>query len=209
MLHIGLDIGSTTIKIIILDDKGIIKYKKYERHLSNVRDGMTKTIVELIKIIDKKTMVTLTVTGSNGIGFAENNNLDYVQEVIACSMAIKKYKPETSIAIELGGEDAKLMYLGDNYEYRMNTVCAGGTGAFIDQMTELLNVDHLNDIAKKGDTVHSIASRCGVFAKSDIQVLLSQGVSKGDIALSIYEAIAKQTITGLARGREISGKVIY
>lgn len=208
MLHIGLDIGSTTIKIIILDDKGIIKYKKYERHLSNVRDGMTKTIVELIKIIDKKTMVTLTVTGSNGIGFAENNNLDYVQEVIACSMAIKKYKPDTSIAIELGGEDAKLMYLGDNYEYRMNTVCAGGTGAFIDQMTELLNVDHLNDIAKKGDTVHSIASRCGVFAKSDIQVLLSQGVSKGDIALSIYEAIAKQTITGLARGREISGKVI-
>ncbi len=207
---IGLDIGSTTVKIVIMDNKYNILYKDYKRHLSNTK----KTIIGLLKSGLKKVgegRYSLVLTGSGAISLANYLKVSFVQEVIACKNAIMKYNPDVDVAIELGGEDAKIIYFDQTIEERMNGSCAGGTGAFLDQMAILLNTTTkgLNDLALKGEVIYPIASRCGVFAKTDVQPLLNEGVKKEDIALSIMQAVVNQTISGLACGKPIRGKVIF
>ena len=211
MLKVGLDVGSTTIKCIVLDDNENIIYSDYKRHYSHIKDNIIEKINELRekKIIDKE--VCLAISGSAGMGIAEGCNIPFVQEVYGTRVAANKLIPGTDCIIELGGEDAKILFLTDGMEVRMNGSCAGGTGAFIDQMATLLNVDitEINNLAIAHEKLYSIASRCGVFAKSDIQPLLNQGASKSDIAASIFYAVVNQTIGGLAQGREIKGKIAY
>ncbi|WP_027338968.1 2-hydroxyacyl-CoA dehydratase [Halonatronum saccharophilum] len=207
-LNLGLDVGSTTVKIVILDVDSNVIYKEYKRHFSEVR----KVVIEMLKevrFILEKSDFTISITGSGGMDIADLLEVPFLQEVVACSNAIEKFIPSADVAIELGGEDAKITYFGDSVEQRMNAACAGGTGAFIDQMSSLLesNIEGLNDLAKEGENIYSIASRCGVFAKSDVQSLLNDGASKEDIALSILQAVVNQTIGGLAQGRPIRGKV--
>ncbi len=210
-MKIGLDIGSTTIKCVVLNDKEEIIFNDYKRHYSHIKDNLIQTIDNLIenKIIDGN--VTVAISGSAGMGIANDINIDFVQEVYATRIAANKLIPGTDCIIELGGEDAKILFLTDGMEVRMNGSCAGGTGAFIDQMATLLDVGitEINGIAKGHQKLYSIASRCGVFAKTDIQPLLNQGASKSDIAASILRAVVNQTIGGLAQGREITGSVAY
>lgn len=211
MKRIGLDIGSTTIKCAVLDENDELIYSDYHRHYSHIKDNLIK-ILETLKnenIITDEAM--FAISGSAGMGLAEGAKITFVQEVYATRVAAKKYIPNTDCIIELGGEDAKILFLTDGMEVRMNGSCAGGTGAFIDQMATLLNIDvtEMNGVAKDHQKLYSIASRCGVFAKSDIQPLLNQGASKSDIAASIYYAVVNQTIGGLAQGREITGNVAY
>ncbi len=211
MKRIGLDIGSTTIKCAVLDENDELIYSDYHRHYSHIKDNLIK-ILETLKnenIITDEAM--FAISGSAGMGLAEGAKITFVQEVYATRIAAKKYIPNTDCIIELGGEDAKILFLTDGMEVRMNGSCAGGTGAFIDQMATLLNIDvtEMNGVAKDHQKLYSIASRCGVFAKSDIQPLLNQGASKSDIAASIYYAVVNQTIGGLAQGREITGNVAY
>ncbi|MGM0508088.1 MAG: acyl-CoA dehydratase activase-related protein [Fusobacteriota bacterium] len=208
--RIGLDVGSTTVKVIILDNNKNIIFQKYARHFSEVR----KTIVDIfdnIQDIFPDSKVAITIAGSGGLDIAKKLEVPFIQEVIASSNAIKEEIPSTNVAIELGGEDAKIVYFDNTIEQRMNGACAGGTGAFIDQMASLLKTDvnGLNELAKKGEHIYSIASRCGVFAKSDVQSLLNDGVSKEDLAMSILQAVVNQTISGLAQGREIEGNVAF
>ena len=208
MVNIGIDVGSTTVKIIVLRS-GELLYKDYTRHNAQVR----QTILDLVQAIEpliKDEPITVAVAGSAGMGVANDANLAFVQEVIAATKAIDQFYPETKVAIELGGEDAKIIFFGDNIDQRMNGTCAGGTGAFIDQMATLLDIsaDDLNDLAKGYQQIYPIASRCGVFAKTDIQPLLNQGVAKADIPASIMQAIVNQTLGGLAQGKKIDGKVI-
>ncbi len=210
MLKIGLDVGSTTIKCVVLDLNDKILFSSYERHLSQINDKF----IELIKKIkDKfpKKKFSLSISGSAGMGLAEKLEVNFVQEVYATRKAVQKYAPETDVVIELGGEDAKILFLSGMLEVRMNGTCAGGTGAFIDQMSTLLDVqpDEMNKLAKSANKVYKIASRCGVFAKSDIQPLINQGANKEDISASIYKSVVNQTIVGLAQGREIKGNVLY
>ncbi len=210
MLHIGLDVGSTTVKIAVLDDENRIVYKKYQRHYSDIK----KTLAEVLgEGLDKTGAdeVTAAVTGSGGISAAKWLDIPFVQEVSAGTTAIEALIPETDVAIELGGEDAKITYLRGGIEQRMNGSCAGGTGAFIDQMAALLNTDigGLNELAKDYETIYPIASRCGVFAKSDIQPLLNDGAKKSDVAASIFQSVVNQTISGLACGKPIRGKVAF
>ena len=210
MKKIGLDIGSTTIKCIVLENDQII-YKDYKRHYSHIKDNLIEKIQYLLdnNIVSDNTPIA--ISGSAGMGLADGIGVDFVQEVYATRIAANKLIPGTDCIIELGGEDAKILFLTNGMEVRMNGSCAGGTGAFIDQMATLLNIDitEINGIAKGHQKIYSIASRCGVFAKTDIQPLLNQGASKSDIAASIFEAVVNQTIGGLAQGREISGKVAY
>lgn len=210
MKKIGLDIGSTTIKCIVLENDQII-YKDYKRHYSHIKDNLIEKIQYLLdnNIISDNTPIA--ISGSAGMGLADGIGVDFIQEVYATRIAANKLIPGTDCIIELGGEDAKILFLTNGMEVRMNGSCAGGTGAFIDQMATLLNIDitEINGIAKGHQKIYSIASRCGVFAKTDIQPLLNQGASKSDIAASIFEAVVNQTIGGLAQGREISGKVAY
>ena len=208
--RIGVDVGSTTVKIIVLDKKDTILYKDYRRHYSDTK----KTIIDLLnEVLEKfpKGKFQISMTGSGAIALAKYLNVHFVQEVIACRNAIKKYASGVDVAIELGGEDAKIIYFDQTIEQRMNGSCAGGTGAFLDQMAILLNTttDGLNELAKKGKTIYPIASRCGVFAKTDIQPLLNEGCSREDIALSILQAVVNQTISGLACGKPIRGNVIF
>ena len=211
MLRVGLDVGSTTIKCVVLNEDNNIIYKDYKRHYSHIKDN----IIEKLKELKDKNIipndVMLAISGSAGMGIAEGSEIPFVQEVYATRVAAEKLIPGTDCIIELGGEDAKILFLTDGMEVRMNGSCAGGTGAFIDQMATLLNVDitEINGLAKDHQKLYSIASRCGVFAKSDIQPLLNQGASKSDIAASIFYAVVNQTIGGLAQGREIEGKVAY
>ncbi|MBQ3253513.1 MAG: hypothetical protein IJA65_03065 [Acholeplasmatales bacterium] len=211
MHKIGLDVGSTTIKCVVLDEKNNIIYKDYKRHYSHIKDNIISKLQELLesKTIDDKAM--LAISGSAGMGMADGCNIPFIQEVYATRIAANKLIPGTDCIIELGGEDAKILFLTDGMEVRMNGSCAGGTGAFIDQMATLLNIDitEINGLAMNHQKLYSIASRCGVFAKSDIQPLLNQGASKSDIAASIFYAVVNQTIGGLAQGREITGKVAY
>ena len=211
MLRVGLDIGSTTIKCVVIDDKNNILFSDYRRHYSHIKDNIIKTLTEIKekKIITDKIM--LSMSGSAGMGLADGCHIPFVQEVYATRIAANILIPGTDCIIELGGEDAKILFLTDGMEVRMNGTCAGGTGAFIDQMATLLNVDitEINGLAREHQKLYSIASRCGVFAKSDIQPLLNQGASKSDIAASIFYAVVNQTIGGLAQGREITGKVAY
>ena len=210
-MKIGVDIGSTTIKAVVLDGDKII-YKTYERHFSLIKDCIGKILLDIDKNIVNGREVSFAVSGSAGMGLAEKFGFEFVQEVYANKLAIKKYNPHTDVAIELGGEDAKIIFLHDgNLEVFMNGTCAGGTGAFIDQMATLLNVslEELDRNAAFAGKYYTIASRCGVFAKSDLQPLMNQGVNKNEIAKSIFYAVANQTIGGLAQGRKIAGNILY
>ncbi|SHJ86655.1 2-hydroxyacyl-CoA dehydratase [Paramaledivibacter caminithermalis] len=210
ILNVGLDVGSTTVKMAVLDEKGNILYKKYRRHFSDIKNTVV-SMIEGAKEILQKNLVTLMITGSGGFNISEKLNVPFIQEVVSCTNAIENMIPNTDVAIELGGEDAKITYLGDSIEQRMNGTCAGGTGAFIDQMASLLQTDAygLNELAKKYKNIYPIASRCGVFAKTDIQPLLNEGAAKEDIAASILQAVVNQSISGLAQGRSIKGNVAF
>lgn len=208
--NVGVDVGSTTVKMIILDENNTIIFKDYRRHFSDVKNTV-KALFEDAKSTLSNASLKLMVTGSAGLGLAESLKVGFIQEVVACSKAIKKYAPETDVAIELGGEDAKIMYFGTTIEQRMNGTCAGGTGSFIDQMSSLLKTDAegLNNLAKNHKEIYPIASRCGVFAKTDIQPLLNEGASREDIAASVFQAVVNQTVSGLACGKPIRGKVAF
>ena len=207
---VGLDIGSTTVKIAVIDNKGNLIHKQYERHYSDIKN----TVYEIIKNSSEKLkdhFIQISITGSGAIDVSKYLSLTFVQEVIASTRAIEQYIPKTDVVIELGGEDAKITYLSGNLEQRMNGTCAGGTGAFIDQMAVLMKTDAkgLNELSKKHKTIYPIASRCGVFAKSDVQPLLNEGARQEDIAASIFQAVVNQTISGLAQGRPIKGNVAF
>ena len=206
---LGIDVGSTTVKTVILD-KDEIKSSKYERHFSKVKETVANQLKEIgEKYPDDK--FKIMITGSAGLGIANMSGIDFTQEVYAAFVAVNKTYPDADVVVELGGEDAKIIFLTGGVEQRMNGSCAGGTGAFIDQMATLLGVtpDELNDMALKSTKLYPIASRCGVFAKSDIQPLLNQGAKKEDIAASIFQAVVDQTVSGLAQGRKIGGKVLF
>lgn len=209
LLHVGLDVGSTTVKIVVLDVDDKIIYSQYKRHYSDIKS----TIVEIIKGASQNfptEAITIKVTGSGGLSVSNFLGIDFVQEVIACTKTIESVIPDTDVAIELGGEDAKITFFEDGtVDQRMNGTCAGGTGAFIDQMASLLQTDAggLNELAKKYKVIYPIAARCGVFAKTDIQPLLNEGAAKENIAASIFQAVVNQTISGLACGKSIKGKV--
>ena len=211
MLRVGLDIGSTTIKTVVLDENDKLLFSDYKRHYSHIKDN----IIERLTYLKNEGIITdqvkLAISGSAGMGLADGCNVTFVQEVYATRVAANKLIPGTDCIIELGGEDAKILFLTDGLEVRMNGSCAGGTGAFIDQMATLLNVDitEINGLAMEHKKIYSIASRCGVFAKTDVQPLLNQGASKSDVAASIFRAVVNQTIGGLAQGRDIKGKVAY
>lgn len=210
LYSLGIDVGSTTVKTVITDsDKNII-YSKYQRHFSKVKE----TVSDQLKLIqadfpDEK--FTVCITGSAGLGLANSAGIPFVQEVHAAFLAVKQKYPDADSVIELGGEDAKIIFLTGGVEQRMNGSCAGGTGAFIDQMATLLGItaDELDELSLHAQKVYPIASRCGVFAKSDIQPLLNQGARREDIAASIFQAVVDQTVSGLAQGRSIEGKVLF
>ena len=210
-MQIGLDIGSTTIKIAVLDDAGNLLFHKYERHYSQIAEKILALHKELMTKFPTLHSARLAISGSGGIGVADSCGLQFVQEVFAEKICAEKLNLGTDAIIELGGEDAKILFLGRHFDARMNDSCAGGTGAFIDQMASLLNVEtpQMNELAQQAQNTYTIASRCGVFAKSDIQPLLNQGAEKSDLAASIFHAVASQAITGLAKGRPISGNVLY
>ena len=207
---LGIDIGSTTVKIAILDENNEILFSDYKRHFANIQE----TLAELLKEAKEKLgEVTLSpmITGSGGLALSEHLNVPFVQEVVAVSTALEDYAPQTDVAIELGGEDAKIIYFTNGVEQRMNGICAGGTGSFIDQMASLLQTDAsgLNDYAKNYKSIYAIAARCGVFAKTDIQPLINEGATKEDLAASIFQAVVNQTISGLACGKPIRGTVAF
>ncbi|MBU5590710.1 2-hydroxyacyl-CoA dehydratase [Clostridium sp. MSJ-4] len=208
VLHLGIDVGSTTIKLVLLDGKDNIIYSKYERHYSNIKETTALLIKEAFNKY-KDYNITAMVTGSSGLSLSNLLGLSFIQEVIACTKAIETFIDVADVAIELGGEDAKITYFEDSLEQRMNGVCAGGTGAFIDQMATLLETDAkgLNELAKNYKIIYPIAARCGVFAKTDIQSLINEGATKEDIAASIFQAVVNQTISGLACGKPIKGNV--
>ena len=210
-MRIGLDVGSTTLKCVALDDNGKIVYKAYERHFSKIAEMSSKMLDEILRDHPEFSNSALAVSGSAGMGFAQELGLDFVQEVYATRVSVSKLIPGTDAVIELGGEDAKILFFTGGTEVRMNGSCAGGTGAFIDQMASLLEITptELNEIAKQKKKIYSIASRCGVFAKSDIQPLLNQGAEKSDVAASIFTAVVNQTVSGLAQGRKIEGNIVY
>ncbi|MCR5847373.1 MAG: acyl-CoA dehydratase activase [Lachnospiraceae bacterium] len=210
-MRIGIDIGSTTIKSVVIDDDGNLIHKSYERHFTLITEKTQEVIKGLIDKFDIKEPVVCAISGSAGMGLAEKAGIPFVQEVYATKVAISKRLPDTDVVIELGGEDAKILFLNGNLEVRMNGTCAGGTGAFADQMASLMQIsaDEMNELAKSAQKIYPIASRCGVFAKTDIQPLLNQGARKEDISASIYTAIVNQTITGLAQGHPIEGKIVY
>ncbi len=208
-LFLGIDVGSTTIKVALFEDDNLL-YSNYERHLSMIKK---KVLAELKKIapLVKDRPVKMAFSGSSGLGVATELGFPFVQEVFATSELVKTLEKDTNVVIELGGEDAKVIFFDHGTDERMNGTCAGGTGAFIDQMATLMNIsnEELDRLSLKSTKLYPIASRCGVFAKTDIQPLLNQGANKEDVAASIYQAIVNQTITGLAQGRKIEGKVMF
>lgn len=210
MKLIGLDIGSTTLKCVVLNEENKILYSIYKRHLSRITETAEEIFNDLKKLFGCEPF-RITLTGSAGMGIAEKADLPFVQEVYAEKIAVEKYCPKTDVVIELGGEDAKLLFLTGGFEMRMNGTCAGGTGAFIDQMASLMQVtpEQMNILASDHKKIYTIASRCGVFAKSDVQPLLNQGARKEDISAGIFYAVVAQTIAGLAQGRKIEGNVLY
>ena len=209
-MRLGIDVGSTTVKLVFLDDKDQIVYSRYERHMSNVFDKVRELLEEAEKEFGD-TPLKAVITGSGGLSLAKMVNVPFEQEVIACSRAVEELIPETDTAIELGGEDAKITFYDQTIEQRMNGTCAGGTGAFIDQMAVLLNTDAdgLNEAASKHTLIYPIAARCGVFAKTDIQPLINDGAKIEDLAASIFQAVVDQTISGLACGHPIRGKIAF
>ena len=209
MKTLGIDIGSTTAKLVLREGEKVL-YEKYERHFSQVRQK-TLDMLAAMPCVAPNEELTVAISGSAGLGLAQSANLAFVQEVFATGEAVKLLAPDTSAVIELGGEDAKIIFFEGGTDERMNGSCAGGTGAFIDQMATLLNVsvDEMDRLSQSHQRIYPIASRCGVFAKTDIQPLLNQGARKEDIAASIFQAVVNQTIAGLARGRKITGKVLF
>ncbi|MGM8249671.1 acyl-CoA dehydratase activase-related protein [Clostridium perfringens] len=207
---IGIDAGSTTLKCIVLNEEDKILYSNYERHYSKVREKLIEELENIKRIIENKKF-NIAITGSAGYGISKEYNLPFVQEVFATTLAIKRYYDDVDVAIELGGEDAKIIFLTGGFEERMNSSCAGGTGAFIDQMAHLmgLTVDEMDNLSLKHENIYEIASRCGVFAKTDIQPLLNQGARKEDISASVFQSVVNQTIGGLAQGRSIEGKIMF
>ncbi len=210
-MRVGLDIGSTTIKCVVLDENDTLLYSTYERHYSHILEKAQ----ELLRRIDAEQLhgqkALLSISGSAGMGLADSCGVPFVQEVFSTRVAVKKFVPATDCVIELGGEDAKILFLTNGTEVRMNGSCAGGTGAFIDQMATLLKMsaDEMNKAAEQATRTYTIASRCGVFAKSDVQPLINQGARTEDVAASIYKAVVNQTIAGLAQGRPIKGNILY
>ncbi len=209
-LHIGIDVGSTTVKLAILDNDHNVHFSIYRRHHADVRATAIEVLEEAAQDFGDKRM-SIAITGSGGLLLAQWLNIEFIQEVIASKTAVETFIPKTDVAIELGGEDAKIIYFDQGIEQRMNGTCAGGTGAFIDQMASLLNTDAggLNELARDAQTIYPIASRCGVFAKTDVQPLLNEGARKEDIAASIFQSVVTQTISGLACGRPIRGHVAF
>lgn len=212
-MKLGIDIGSTTIKCILFNESNEIIYKNYRRHFSKINDALFEELKSIVS--DHPTIMNCeiytAISGSAGMGYADSIQLPFVQEVYATKIAVNEYLKDTDVVIELGGEDAKILFLSNGLEVRMNGSCAGGTGAFIDQMATLLNIspEEMNELAKNYSKIYSVASRCGVFAKSDIQPLLNQGAQKNDISASIFYAMVNQTIAGLAQGRELKGNIVY
>ena len=209
-MRLGIDIGSTTVKLVITDNTYNILFGEYRRHFSNIQETlleMARSARNKLGAIDVKAMIT----GSGGLSLASWVGVDFIQEVVAVAGAITEFAPETDVAIEIGGEDAKIIYFTGGLEQRMNGICAGGTGSFIDQMAALLqtDADGLNELAKEYKVIYPIAARCGVFAKSDLQPLINEGTAKADLAVSIYQAIVSQTISGLACGKPIKGNVAF
>ena len=210
LLKIGIDIGSTTLKVVIINEANELVFDVYQRHFANILGTLRKILNEAKAAIGEAD-VRIAITGSAGMSLAQTLGVSFVQEVVATTKVLKANHPEVDVAIELGGEDAKIVYLTDGVEQRMNGICAGGTGSFIDQMASLLQVDAtgLNNLAKAYDEIYPIAARCGVFAKTDVQPLLNEGASRENIAVSILQAVVVQTISGLACGRPIRGNVAF
>ncbi len=208
-ISVGIDIGSTTAKIVVLKGEKVL-FEKYERHFSLVREKTLELVKEASEFLGGGEFYA-AISGSAGLGLAQKANIPFVQEVFATAETVKTFSPNTSVVIELGGEDAKIIFFKGGLDERMNGSCAGGTGAFIDQMATLLDItpDELDELSLKSTRLYPIASRCGVFAKTDIQPLLNQGANKEDICSSIYQAVVNQTIAGLAQGRKIDGKVMF
>ena len=209
--RLGIDIGSTTVKIALLNEHNQILYSDYQRHFANIQETLAALLEKAEQHLGSLT-VSPVITGSGGLSLANHLNIPFIQEVIAVSTALNTYEPITDVAIELGGEDAKIIYFeGGNVEQRMNGICAGGTGSFIDQMASLLQTDAsgLNTLAKNYHSLYHIAARCGVFAKSDIQPLINEGATREDLAASIFQAVVNQTISGLACGKPIRGHVAF
>lgn len=210
MLRLGIDIGSTTVKLVAMEESGDIVYKRYERHMSNVFEKVSELLEDMLDQVGPQE-VQAVITGSGGLSLSKLLGLKFEQEVISCSKAVEELIPQTDCVIELGGEDAKITFYGQTIEQRMNGTCAGGTGAFIDQMAILLNTDAkgLNEAAKDYKMIYPIAARCGVFAKTDIQPLINEGAEVSDLAASIFQAVVNQTISGLACGHTIEGNVAF
>ena len=210
ILHVGLDVGSTTVKIIVMDEEQNTIYKDYQRHFSDTKNTVCNVLENLAKMFPENKF-TIALTGSGAMSASKFLGVPFIQEVVSCKRAVEKYIPETDVVIELGGEDAKIIYFDKSIEQRMNGTCAGGTGAFLDQMASLLHTDTegLNVLAKDYKTIYPIESRCGVFAKTDVQPLINEGAAKEDIAASIFQAVVNQTISGLACGRPIRGNVAF
>ena len=208
---LGIDIGSTTVKIAILDENEKLLFADYERHFANIQETLADLLEKAHAQLGEMTLSPV-ITGSGGLTLANHLEIPFVQEVIAVSTSLQKIAPQTDVAIELGGEDAKIIYFeGGNIEQRMNGICAGGTGSFIDQMASLLQTDAtgLNEYAKNYKALYPIAARCGVFAKTDIQPLINEGATKEDLSASIFQAVVNQTISGLACGKPIRGHVAF
>ncbi len=210
MKRLGIDIGSTTVKVAVIDEKTKILFSEYKRHFANIKETLKELVDNAVAKLGN-IEVAPTITGSGGLALAEVIGIPFEQEVVCVSEALTDYAPQTDVAIELGGEDAKIIYFTNGVEQRMNGVCAGGTGSFIDQMASLLQTDAtgLNTYAKDYDTIYPIAARCGVFAKTDIQPLINEGATKPNLAASIFQAVVNQTISGLACGKPIKGNVAF
>lgn len=207
---LGIDIGSTTVKVAVLDDNNNLIFSDYLRHYANIQETLAQLIKKAYEFLGDVNICPM-ITGSGGLTLSKHLNIPFVQEVVAVSTALNDYAPQTDVAIELGGEDAKIIYFTNGVEQRMNGICAGGTGSFIDQMASLLQTDAsgLNEYAKNYKAIYPIAARCGVFAKSDIQPLINEGATKEDLSASIFQAVVNQTISGLACGKPIRGNVAF
>jgi len=210
MNHMGIDVGSTTVKLVVLNENKEMIFAEYMRHYSDIKNTV-KALFEKANEALGNISATVMITGSGGLLLSKMLDIGFVQEVIATKTAVKEFLPETDVVIELGGEDAKILYLTNGLEQRMNGTCAGGTGSFIDQMAILLKTDAsgLNELAKNHTHIYKIAARCGVFAKSDVQPLLNEGAAKEDVAVSVLQAVVTQTISGLAQGRPIKGNIVF
>ena len=209
-VHLGLDVGSTTVKLVALDGDFEILFKTYRRHMSDVKNTVKQVVEDCFDTLGN-VPVTVNVTGSGGLFVNKHFEIPFIQEVVALSRGLSTFIADTDVAIELGGEDSKIIYLKGSVESRMNSICAGGTGAFIDQMASLLKTDAvgLSKYAEKSEKIYPMASRCGVFAKTDVQALINQGASKEDISVSVLQSVVNQTISNLACGRPIKGTVAF